>query len=159
MRFPEYPGRFEYRRCNGFGLVFNSLRLKDMSQLYGGAYFYSWKSAAFTRQRVLEQVQRLIRPGGPLLKGNRVLEVGSARGHFLHVLRQMGFRGTGAPSYRLETSPAETQKTNAIVVDRDRSNVPLQAVSTRFSGGLPEKDKATNAIKALTRGELQGVTD
>lgn len=95
MRFPEYPGVFEYRQCRDCELVFNSPRLKDLSQLYRGDYFYFWKSAAFMRQRMLGQVSRLIRPVEPLLRGKRVLEVGAARGHFLYVLRQMGYDAHG----------------------------------------------------------------
>lgn len=109
MRFPEFPGTFEYRRCEECGLVFNSPRLTDLSQLYQGDYFYFWKSAEFMRQRMLGQVSRLIRPAELMLSGKRVLEVGSARGHFLHVLGKMGFEAEGV---ELSADAIESGKRN-----------------------------------------------
>ena len=95
MRFADYPGRFDYRRCTSCGLIFNSPRLKDLGQLYDSEYFYFWKSPSFMRSRVVQQFSRLIRPVEAELNGQRILEVGSARGHFLSVLKKTGFDAHG----------------------------------------------------------------
>jgi 2-polyprenyl-3-methyl-5-hydroxy-6-metoxy-1,4-benzoquinol methylase len=95
IRFVQYPGRFEYRRCQQCGLVYNSPRLQDLSVLYDQDYFLYHRGTSSMRKRVLDQIQHLILPTVPYAPGRRVLELGSARGHLLAALQQLGYEVEG----------------------------------------------------------------
>lgn len=95
IRFPGYRGVFHYRRCRHCGVVFNSPRIADLGSLYDDEYFYFWTSGAYVRRRVIEQVDRLIKPVEPLLRGKRVLEVGAGRGFLVYALGLLGYDAHG----------------------------------------------------------------
>ena len=86
---------FVLRRCSGCGLVFNSPRpsADRLADLYRRNYYF------FARPAVVE-VERI---GGAYLRtiahlpaaGPRLLEVGSAKGYMLALLKRLGWRVTG----------------------------------------------------------------
>lgn len=86
---------FVLRRCSGCGLIFNSPRLPAdrLADLYRRNYYF------FARPAVME-VERI---GGAYLRtvahlppsGRRLLEVGSAKGYMLALLRTLGWQVTG----------------------------------------------------------------
>lgn len=90
-RFVQYPGWFDYRRCCQCGLVFNSPRLTNLAILYDKDYFFYQHTNASMQKRVLSQVQRLVLPATPYAPGSRLIELGSARGHLLNTLQQIGY--------------------------------------------------------------------
>jgi 2-polyprenyl-3-methyl-5-hydroxy-6-metoxy-1,4-benzoquinol methylase len=94
-RFVQYPSNFDYRRCRGCGLVFNSPRVTKLSALYDKDYFLFTKDAERMRRHVLRQIQRLVLPAKAYASGMRLIEIGSARGHLLGALSQIGFNVQG----------------------------------------------------------------
>jgi SAM-dependent methyltransferase len=94
-RFAQYPGYFDYRRCRGCGLVFNSPRVNDLSALYDKDYFFFTKDGERMRHHVLRQIQRLVLPMKVYAPGKRLIEIGSGRGHLLAALSQLGFSVQG----------------------------------------------------------------
>lgn len=99
LRYPQFghPGSFELRRCAGCGLAFNSPRLVEaaLAHLYERNYylFAEPESAAYTRVSELHQatVARL----EALAPRGRILEVGSAKGYMLSLLRDRGWDAQG----------------------------------------------------------------
>jgi 2-polyprenyl-3-methyl-5-hydroxy-6-metoxy-1,4-benzoquinol methylase len=88
-------GHFVLRRCSGCGLVFNSPRLSPerLADLYRSNYYFFARPAGLELERI----------GGAYLRtmshlpvaGPRLLEVGSAKGYMLALLRRLGWRVTG----------------------------------------------------------------
>ena len=97
-RFTQYPGSFDYRKCRQCNLVFNSPRLADLSTLYDKDYFFFHTNEASMRNRVFLQIQRLVLQVECCVHGSRharLIELGSARGHLLYSLRQIGYSVQG----------------------------------------------------------------
>lgn len=96
LRYPQYgyPGAFELCRCGGCGLVFNSPRLvpEALSQLYDHNYYIFAEPAEEAFQRVaglhhatVARLEAVAPARGP------VLEVGSAKGYMLGLLKDRGW--------------------------------------------------------------------
>lgn len=91
MRFVQYPGMFDYRKCCECGLVFNSPRLADQSILYEKDYFLYHISNTNIRGRVLSQIQHMVLPATSYSLGKRLVELGSGREHLLSTLQRIGY--------------------------------------------------------------------
>jgi SAM-dependent methyltransferase len=106
-----YPGKFLMRRCEGCGLLFNSPRLSedDIAALYDKNYyvFAERPSAAFQRIGRLYKVSVGVML--PYLQGQRsqVLEIGSAKGYMLALLRELGYPTRGI---ELSTAAANSSR-------------------------------------------------
>ncbi len=86
---------FVLRRCSGCGLVFNSPRLpeKRLADLYRRNYYFFQRPAVVEVERIGGAYLRTVAhlpPSGP-----RLLEVGSAKGYMLGLLRTLGWRVAG----------------------------------------------------------------
>ena len=95
-RYPGIAERFEMRRCRGCGLLFNSPRIEDLSLLYRANYyvFHEYETSRYAND--FGQVKRHLDPATAFPASPRdVLEVGSARGHLLHILRHLGYNVAG----------------------------------------------------------------
>ncbi len=91
FKYSILPRRFELRRCEGCGLLFNSPRLSDLGALYEQDYYVFSETERDRYRRAIEQVKRhLDRALGARTGPLDILEVGSAKGHLLHVLRHLG---------------------------------------------------------------------
>ncbi len=87
---------FVMRRCSGCGLVFNSPRLPvdRLADLYRRNYYFFARPAALELERIGGAYLRTVAhlpPGGP----GRLLEVGSAKGYMLGLLRELGWKVAG----------------------------------------------------------------
>jgi len=95
FRAYRYPWPFVLRRCGGCGLLFNSPRLdaEGIRNLYGAGYYVFHQPARPEIRRTLAAYQRTVRllehPSGDLL------EIGSAKGFMLALLRELGWRVRG----------------------------------------------------------------
>jgi 2-polyprenyl-3-methyl-5-hydroxy-6-metoxy-1,4-benzoquinol methylase len=124
-RFPQYPGYFDYRRCDHCEIVFNSPRLADLSSLYDQDYFFYLKDASSMRYHVLRQIQHLVLPAEYYAPGKRLIEIGSARGHLLNTLQQLGYNVTG-----VEPSA------DAVAYARSTYNLPMfQGTAEDYASG------------------------
>jgi SAM-dependent methyltransferase len=86
---------FVLRHCSGCGLVFNSPRLpaNRLADLYRRNYYFFQRPAGVEMERIGGAYRRTVAhlpPSGP-----RLLEVGSAKGYMLGLLRRLGWRVTG----------------------------------------------------------------
>jgi 2-polyprenyl-3-methyl-5-hydroxy-6-metoxy-1,4-benzoquinol methylase len=90
-----YHDPFVLRRCSGCGLVFNSPRLPAgrLADLYRSNYYFFARPAGVELERIGGAYRRTIShlPAA----GPRLLEVGSAKGYMLALLRRLGWRVTG----------------------------------------------------------------
>ncbi|MEP7300056.1 MAG: class I SAM-dependent methyltransferase [Caldimonas sp.] len=102
LRYPQFqhPGTFALRRCDGCGLVYNSPRLDGdaLARLYDRNYyiFNEPVPAAFERvvglyRATVARLEARLQPGD----GRRLLEVGSAKGYMLALLRDRGWQAEG----------------------------------------------------------------
>ncbi len=108
FNFPLLPRPFELRECNGCGLLFNSPQMTDLAQLYGETYYVFQKAERTKYAQVFSQVKRHLDPNlGLPRKPLDILEVGSATGHLLHVLRHLNYRVQGV---ELSSSAAESAR-------------------------------------------------
>src|SRR5262249_9959836 len=123
-----YAGSFEYRRCRICGLLFNSPRLKDLSSLYDADYFVYHRDGASIQHGILNQIRHLVYPASNHAPGKRLIELGSAQGHLLNALRQIGYEVQG-----LEISAA------AVAESKSRYSLSV------FGGTAEEYLKAGNA--------------
>jgi 2-polyprenyl-3-methyl-5-hydroxy-6-metoxy-1,4-benzoquinol methylase len=98
--YPEhhYPGTFTLRRCLGCGLLFNSPRLdlKELGELYGSNYYFFLRKDRREFDRIVAMYQRTIglidRAQLPL---KRCIDIGTGRGYFPAVLRELGWQVSG----------------------------------------------------------------
>lgn len=90
-RFLSYPGAMVMRRCLGCGLVFNSPRLPDdgIAKLYGANYYFFHRHDHVEFQRVMEIYRRTVALCQPRTK--QLLEIGSAKGYLLAVMKSLGW--------------------------------------------------------------------
>lgn len=108
FQFPALPRNFDLRECDQCGLLFNSPRLTDLTPLYAEKYYVFHETENKRYAQALGQIKRhldpsLCLPDGPL----DVLEVGSAKGHLLHVLRHLGHTVQGV---ELSSSAAKSAR-------------------------------------------------
>lgn len=91
-----YPGEFVLRRCAVCGLVFNSPRLSPMAlaDLYGRNYYFFDRRPAAELDRIVGAYLRTVALL-PERRAGTLLEVGSAKGYMLALLRGLGWRVTG----------------------------------------------------------------
>ena len=89
----SYPGVFRLRECQTCGLLFNSPRLIDeeIVKLYGSNYYFFSRNDPDEIRRVANIYQRTV----ALLKGDikhkKILEIGSAKGYLLALLKHIGW--------------------------------------------------------------------
>jgi len=88
-----YPGTFVVRRCRCCGLLFNSPRLTDeeIGALYDNHYYFFQRSDEREFRRIEDMYQRIIVPIEHTVSAKRVLEIGSAKGYLLAVMKRLGW--------------------------------------------------------------------
>lgn len=93
----KYPGTFSIRKCSGCGLIFNSPRLcdEDIRALYDENYYFFQRSDAREFQRIVDMYQRTVALVEDRITDRRVLEIGSAKGYLLAVMRRLGWNVRG----------------------------------------------------------------
>lgn len=94
----RYPGAFQMRRCRGCGLLFNSPRLnaEDYQDLYKKGYYFFDRSDREEFLRVAEICRRTVSVLPPeSVPERRLLEIGSAKGYLLALLKRMGWAVSG----------------------------------------------------------------
>lgn len=89
----KYPDTFSIRKCSGCGLIFNSPRLcdEDIRSLYDENYYFFQRSDAREFQRIVDMYQRTVALVEDRITDRRVLEIGSAKGYLLAVMRRLGW--------------------------------------------------------------------
>jgi 2-polyprenyl-3-methyl-5-hydroxy-6-metoxy-1,4-benzoquinol methylase len=99
---PLNPGPFAIRRCNGCGLLFNSPRLnaEGIRSLYNDHYYFFQRENEPEFKRIVTLYQRTIAEMDTAMKPGRVLEIGSAKGYLLALMKALGWQPTG-----IEVSP------------------------------------------------------
>lgn len=97
--YPEfgYPGVFAIRQCQECGLLFNSPRLPDeqFPDLYDGNYYFFFRSAKQEFSRILEMYRRTVACVEEAIAPGSVLEIGSAKGYLLALLKAIGWQVQG----------------------------------------------------------------
>lgn len=97
--YPDYfyPGKFCYRRCDGCGLLFNSPRLKEkqIEKLYDDNYYFFQRDDESEFQRIVQVYLRTIALIEKNVNEKKVLEVGSAQGYLLALLKNLGWEVQG----------------------------------------------------------------
>jgi SAM-dependent methyltransferase len=101
--------------------------LNDLSSLYDADYFIYHRDEASIQQSVLNQIRHLVYPASNHAAGKRLIELGSAQGHLLNALMQIGYEVQG-----LEISAA------AVAESKSRYSLPV------FAGTAEEYLKAGN---------------
>ncbi len=107
FHFQVLPKPFELRQCNKCGLLFNSPRLADLTPLYRGDYYVFQQPEKLRIENIIYEIKRhfdpcLNIPQRPL----DILEIGSAGGHLLHVLRHLGHTVRGVEISRAASKSA-----------------------------------------------------
>ncbi len=97
--YPEhgYPGPFVIRRCEGCGLLFNSPRLSghDLGKLYDDNYYFFLREDREEFERIIRMCHRIVSPVQDRVAGRRVVEIGSAKGYLLALLKALGWTVQG----------------------------------------------------------------
>lgn len=93
----NYPGQFHIRKCNCCGLLFNSPRLldEDFSDLYQGRYYFHKRKNRDEFARIINMYLRSVVLIGDDIKNKEVLEIGSAKGYLLAVMKRLGWKVQG----------------------------------------------------------------
>jgi 2-polyprenyl-3-methyl-5-hydroxy-6-metoxy-1,4-benzoquinol methylase len=99
---PLNPEPFAIRRCSGCNLLFNSPRLaaEEIRSLYTDHYYFFQREDEPEFERIANIYQRTIAEIDSDLKPGRVLEIGSAKGYLLALMKALGWQPTG-----IEVSP------------------------------------------------------
>jgi len=89
----NYPGIFRMNRCECCGLLFNSPRLADneLYKLYGEQYYFFQRREADEFRRVADIYLRTIAVIPDGISGKNAVEIGSAKGYFLALLKHLGW--------------------------------------------------------------------
>ncbi len=99
LAWPEfgYPGEFAIRECSGCGLLFNSPRLggERLAELYGAGYYVFQERERDAFERIAQLARQTLAVAEPSCPAREVLEVGSAKGYMLALLRTRGWRVQG----------------------------------------------------------------
>lgn len=89
----EYPGKFKIRKCDKCGLLFNSPRITndELFKLYSNNYYFfeSYESDEFPR--ITNLYLRTIALVQSELKEKNVVEIGSAKGYLLALMKNLGW--------------------------------------------------------------------
>jgi 2-polyprenyl-3-methyl-5-hydroxy-6-metoxy-1,4-benzoquinol methylase len=97
--YPEhhYPGTFVMRRCCGCGLLFNSPRLDldALGKLYGSNYYFFLRKDEREFDRIVAMYQRTIGLIESQISTKRSIDIGTGRGYFPAVLRELGWDAAG----------------------------------------------------------------
>lgn len=99
---PLNPGLFAIRRCSGCSLLFNSPRLtpEGIRSLYNKQYYFFRREDEPEFERIVNIYQRTVAEIGRYIKPGRILEIGSAKGYLLAVMKALGWQPLG-----IELSP------------------------------------------------------
>lgn len=129
--YPEldYPGEFCMSKCIQCGLFYNSPRLTEdaIAQLYDKNYYFFHRKSGDEILRMIPMYQQTIGSLTPEMPVGKVLEIGSAKGYFLAVLKKLGWT-----VYGVEISPTANQ------FAREKFNIPV------FTGTLEEYAAQSN---------------
>lgn len=97
--YPQYgyPGTFSVRRCSGCGLIFNSPRLTQgaIDALYEKNYYFFNRPDEVEFKRIIVLYRRIIKPLAQIGIKKDVLEIGSAKGYLLALLKGLGWSVCG----------------------------------------------------------------
>src|SRR3954451_3693665 len=97
--YPEhgYPGSFRLRKCGKCGLLFNSPRLdeKELGELYGQNYYFFNRTDARELARIVPMYARTVALVADEVSKKECLDVGSGRGYFPAVLKELGWDAHG----------------------------------------------------------------
>lgn len=93
----NYPGKFSLYKCNDCGLLFNSPRLEDreLFHLYNDDYYFFQTRQDIEFKRVINVYLRTIALIEDKVKSRKVLEIGSAKGYLLAVLKSLNWEVLG----------------------------------------------------------------
>ena len=93
----KYPGTFYLRRCCECGLIFNSPRLPDneFPELYQASYYFHKRDNIGEFKRIAEMYRRTVALVQHSIDEKDVLEIGSAKGYLLAVMRKFGWTVQG----------------------------------------------------------------
>jgi 2-polyprenyl-3-methyl-5-hydroxy-6-metoxy-1,4-benzoquinol methylase len=99
---PLNPGPFAIRRCSGCSLLFNSPRLtpEGIRSLYNEQYYFFRREDEPEFERIVNIYQRTVAEIGRDIKPGRILEIGSAKGYLLAVMKALAWQPLG-----IEVSP------------------------------------------------------
>ena len=93
--YPEhgYPGTFSMQKCQSCGLLFNSPRLPDdqFPALYGKNYYFFARNDQKEFLRIINLYYRTVALVGHLIHPRKVIEIGSAKGYLLALLKSCGW--------------------------------------------------------------------
>lgn len=93
----SYPGPFRMCKCEGCGLLFNWPRLPDdaLRSLYDGNYYFFQRQPAGEFQRASDIYRRTVALVSDQLTEKSVLEIGSAKGYLLAIMKRLGWNTQG----------------------------------------------------------------
>jgi 2-polyprenyl-3-methyl-5-hydroxy-6-metoxy-1,4-benzoquinol methylase len=114
--YHRYPGNFILRKCDSCGLIFNSPRLIDeeLFKLYGKHYYFHKRSDAVEFQRIAHVYLRTLALLDIDSDTKKVIEIGSAKGYLLALLKHLGWEVRGcelspiAAEYAINTFGVDT---------------------------------------------------
>jgi SAM-dependent methyltransferase len=88
---------FMLRRCSGCGLLFNSPRLdlNELGELYGSNYYFFLRKDKREFDRIVAMYQRTIGLVASDIPFKRSIDIGTGRGYFPAVLRELGWQASG----------------------------------------------------------------
>jgi len=99
LGYPEfgYPGEFILKRCQSCGLLFNSPRLRDdlLVSLYDHNYYIFLERPRQAVERIGQLYQQTLAVLETRTTCRRILEVGSAKGYLLALLKERGWTTCG----------------------------------------------------------------
>ncbi|MBL8828234.1 MAG: methyltransferase domain-containing protein [Planctomycetaceae bacterium] len=95
-RYRILPRPFVLNRCQGCQLLFNSPRIADLGALYEADYYVFSETEQKRYGNALAEIKRHLCPAyGFAERRLDILEVGSAKGHLLHLLKLLGHDAMG----------------------------------------------------------------
>lgn len=95
-RYRILPRPFVLNRCQGCLLLFNSPRIADLGALYEADYYVFSETEHKRYGNALAEIKRHLCPAyGFANRPLDILEVGSAKGHLLHLLKHLGHNAMG----------------------------------------------------------------
>jgi 2-polyprenyl-3-methyl-5-hydroxy-6-metoxy-1,4-benzoquinol methylase len=104
IKYPlfNYPGTFTIRKCNKCGLLFNSPRLPDgeIFKLYDSRYYFFQNYDSDEFKRITDIYLRTVALIQNEISEKRVVEIGSAKGYLLALMKYLGWSVQG-----IEISP------------------------------------------------------
>jgi len=107
----SYPGKFHLRQCVSCNLIFNSPRLLDQEfpKLYDANYYFFSQTAqqaiAHVKSQYLRSIALIEHEHAPTSR--RIVEIGSAKGYYLALLKALGWTVQGVELSAFAASFAE----------------------------------------------------